>query len=210
MRLKKQYGNFDHYYVTIPDLHFQKSLMHAIVTQYEHLGIKHLAKLYGYNTDNQWDYIKNVCSIHKLFEFLERLCGSLHLALSYEFYAYLLESKHVDAKRIFELNNDSFVKILPLLKDFIEKCCAHGQVFQEKIDLLNIIETIVSHYTAERSRNWDLRTVALNESIHFAMISNCTQYGPFLVDFELSFLFPRTVLRFNERMLLYTQTSKYI
>ena len=55
-------------------------------------------------------------------------------------------------------------------------------VFQKNIDLLNIIETIVSHYTAERSRNWDLRTAALKESIHFAMISNCTQYGPLLVE----------------------------
>ena len=182
MRLKKQYGNFDHYYVTIPDLHFRKSLMHAIVRQYEHLGIKHLAKLCGYNTENQWDYIKNVCSIHKSFEFLERLCDSLHLALSYEFYAYLLESKNVDAKTIFELNNDSLANIFPLLKDFIEKCCAHDQVFQKNIDLLNIIETIVSHYTAERSRNWDLRTAALKESIHFAMISNCTQYGPLLIE----------------------------
>ena len=103
MRLKKQYGNFDHYYVTIPDLHFRKSLMHAIVWQYEHLRIKHLAKLCGYNKDNQWGYIKKVCSIHKSFEFLERLCGSLHLALSYEFYAYLLESKHVDAKKNFRI-----------------------------------------------------------------------------------------------------------
>ena len=68
------------------------------------------------------------------------------------------------------------------MKDFIEKCCAHDQVFQKNIDLLNIIETIVSHYTAERSRNWDLRTAALKESIHFAMISNCTQYGPLLIE----------------------------
>ena len=81
MRLKKQYGNFDHYYVTIPDLHFRKSLMHTIFRQYEHLGTKHLAKLCGFNTENQWDYIKNDCSIHKSFEFLERLCDSLHLAL---------------------------------------------------------------------------------------------------------------------------------
>ena len=146
------------------------------------LRIKHLAKLCGYNKDNQWGYIKKVCSIHKSFEFLERLCDSLHLALCYEFYAYLLESKQIDAKTIFELNNDSLAKILSLLKDFIERCCSHDQVFQENIDLLNIIETIVSHYTAERSRNWDLRTAALKESIHFAMISNCTQYGPLLVE----------------------------
>ena len=45
--------------------------MHAIGRQYEHLGIKHLGKLCGYNTENQWDYLKNVCSIHKLFEFLK-------------------------------------------------------------------------------------------------------------------------------------------
>ena len=109
-----------------------------------------MAKLCDYNTDKQWDHIKNFCSIHKSFKFLERLCDSFHLALSYKFYAYLLESKQVDAKRIFELNNDSLVKILPLLKDFIEKCCAHDQVFQKNIDLFTIIEAIVSHYTAER------------------------------------------------------------
>ena len=75
------------------------------------------------------------------------------------------------------MNNDSLVKVLPLLKDFIEKCYAQDQVFQKNIDLLNIIESIVSHYTAQRSRNWELRTAALKESIHFAMISNCTQHG---------------------------------
>ena len=68
------------------------------------------------------------------------------------------------------------------MKDFIAKCCAHDQVFQKNIDLLNIIEIIVSYYTAERSRNWDLRTAELKELIHFAMISNCTQYGPLLVE----------------------------
>ena len=175
IRLKK-YGNFDHYYLTIPNLHFRKSLIHIIVRQYGNLGIKYLAKLCGYNTENHWDYIKNVCSIHKSFEFLETLCDNLHLALSYEFYAYLLESKQVDTKTIFELNNVSLAKFLPLLKHFIEKCCAHDQVFQKNIDLLNIIETIVSHYTVEQSRKWGLHTAALKEPIHFAMISNFTQY----------------------------------
>ena len=35
MHLKKQYDNFNQIYVTIPDLHFRKSLMHAILKQYE-------------------------------------------------------------------------------------------------------------------------------------------------------------------------------
>ena len=64
----------------------------------------------------------------------------------------------------------------------MKKCCAHDQAFQKNIDLLNVIEKIVSHYTAERSRNWDARTAALKESIHFAMISNCSQYGPLLIE----------------------------
>ena len=124
----------NHYCVTIPDLNFRKSLMYAIVREYEHLKTKHLAKFCGYNTENQWGYIKNVCSIHKSFEFLERLCDSLHLSLSYEFYAYLLESNQVDAETIFELNNNFHAKVLPLLKDFIEKCCIHDQIFQKNID----------------------------------------------------------------------------
>ena len=52
MHLEKQYGNFDHYDVTILDLHIRKFLMHAIFRQYEHLGTKHLAKLCGFNIEN--------------------------------------------------------------------------------------------------------------------------------------------------------------
>lgn len=53
----------------------------------------------------------------------------LHLALSYELYVCLLESKQVVAKTMSELSNDSLAKVLPPLKDFIEKYCAHDQVF---------------------------------------------------------------------------------
>ena len=69
-----------------------------------------------------------------------------------------------------------------MLRDFIEEAPSSDQVFQKNIDLLNTAENIISHYTAERTRNWDLRTAALNESVHFAMISNCTQYGPLVVE----------------------------
>ena len=54
-------------------------------------------------------------------------------------------------------------------------------MFQKNVDLLNAAENIISHYTAERTRNWDLRTAALKDSVHFAMISSCTQYGPLLI-----------------------------
>ena len=39
MRLKKQYDHFNQIYVTIPDLHFRKYLMHAILKQYGFLGL---------------------------------------------------------------------------------------------------------------------------------------------------------------------------
>ena len=85
MRLKKQYENLNQIYATVPDLHFRKSLIHAKFMQYEFLGLKHLAKLCGHTTDDQWEYIKNVCSIRKSLKFLERLCDSLRITLSFEF-----------------------------------------------------------------------------------------------------------------------------
>ena len=36
-------------------LHFRKSLIHAKPMQYEFLGLKHLAKLCGHTTDDQWE-----------------------------------------------------------------------------------------------------------------------------------------------------------
>ena len=159
--------------MSIPDLHFRKSLMHAILKQYEFSRLKHLAKLYGHTTDNQWDYIKNVCSIHKSFEFLERLCDSLRITLSFEFYNFLIATKQITLETIFKLDDDFILKIIALLRDFIEEASSSDQVFQENIYLLNTAQNIISHYTAERTRNWDLRTAALKESVHFAMVSNC-------------------------------------
>ena len=57
-------------------------------------------------------------------------CDSLYLSQSYEFYAYLLKSKEIDTKAVFELNNGSLAKVLPLLKVFIGKCFALHQVCQ--------------------------------------------------------------------------------
>jgi len=86
MRLKKQYINqYKNIYVTIPDLHFRKSLMHAIFVRYEIFGLQHIAKLIGYSHESQWSYLKNTCSIHKSFEFVELLAESMRIALSYEF-----------------------------------------------------------------------------------------------------------------------------
>ena len=90
MHLIKQCDNFNQIYVTVTDKHFRKSLMHALLKQYNFLGIKHLAKLCGHTTNNQWEYIKNICSIHKSFEFLERLRDSLRITLPFEFYNFLI------------------------------------------------------------------------------------------------------------------------
>ena len=203
MCLKKQYDNFNQIYVTRPDLHFRKSLMHALLKQYEFLGLKHLAKLCGHTTDNQWDYIKNVCSIHKSFEFLERLCDSLRITLSFEFYNFLIATKQITLETIFKLDDDFILKIIPLLRDLNEEASSSDHIFQKNIDWLNTAENIISHYTAERTRNWDLRTAALNESVHFAMISNCTQYGPLVVELLLH------QFSFQERYLDLTKDSYF-
>ena len=160
---------------------FRKSLMHAILSQYELLGVKNLANLCGYNGDTQWEYLKNVSSIHKSFEFFERLCHSLRIALSFEFYSYLLETKQITSEIIIKFDDSSVTKIMSLMNDLIQKHSADDQVFQKNVDLLNAVENIISHYTAERTTNWDLRTAALKDSVHFAMISSCTQYGPHLI-----------------------------
>ena len=144
IRLKKQYEHFSQYYITIPDLHFRKS-------QYELLGVKHLVNLCGYNGDTQWEYLKNVCSIRKSFEFFERLCDSLCIALSFEFYSYLLETKQITSEKIIKLDDSLITEIMPLMDDFIQKHSADDQMFQKNVDLLNAAENIISHYTAERT-----------------------------------------------------------
>ena len=145
IRLKKQYEHFNQHYITIPDLHFQKSLMHAILSQYELLGIKHLANLCSYNGDAQWEYLKNVCSIHKSLQFFERLCDSLRIALLFEFCSYLLETKQIASEIIIKLDDTLISKIMSLMDDFIQKHSADDQVFQKNVDLLNAVENIISH-----------------------------------------------------------------
>ena len=102
--------------------------MHAILKQCEFLGLKHLAKLCSQTTDSQWEYIKNVCSIRKSFEFLERLCDS---------YNFLIATKQITLKTIFKVNDDFILKIISMLRDFFEEASSSGQVFQKNIDLLN-------------------------------------------------------------------------
>ena len=83
-----------------------------------------------------------------------------------------------------------------LMDDFIEKQSADDQVFQKNVDLLNAVENIISHYTAERTRNWDLWAVVLKDSVHFAMISSFTQYGPFFDSTAFPSVFiPRAIFR---------------
>ena len=126
----------------------------------------------------RWEYLKIFCSIHKSFEFSERLCDSLRIALSCEFYSYLLETKQIASEIIIKLDDSLITKIMSLMDDFIQKHSADDQVFQKNVDLLNAVQNIISHYTAERATNWDLQTAVLKDLVHSAMIRSCTQYGP--------------------------------
>ena len=81
MRLKRQHPDtYRNIYVTLTDLHFRKSFMHAVLVRYEELGLKHLARLCGFENQKQWNYLKCVASTHKTFEFFERLAKALRIS----------------------------------------------------------------------------------------------------------------------------------
>ena len=76
-------------------------------------------------------YIKNLCSIQKSFKFLERLCDSLQLT---EFYSFLLATKQITLETVFILDGNFLLKIINILRDFIEEASSSNQVLQQNID----------------------------------------------------------------------------
>lgn len=75
-------------------------------------------------------YIKNLCSIHKSFKFLERFCDSLQLTD----YSFLLATKQITLETVFILDGDFLLKIINILRDFIEEASSSNQVLQQNID----------------------------------------------------------------------------
>lgn len=76
-------------------------------------------------------YIKNLCSIYKSFKFLEIFCDSLQLT---EFYSFLLATKQITLETVFILDDDFLLKIINILRDFIEEASSSNQVLQQNID----------------------------------------------------------------------------
>ena len=60
------------------------------------------------------------------------VCDSLRIALSFEFYSYLLETKQIPSEIIIKIDDSPITKIMSLMDDFIEKHTADDQVFQKK------------------------------------------------------------------------------
>ena len=84
LNLKSQWGNeLKYFYVVSPDMHYRKSMLHAILTKYSVLGVQHLAKLSGYVTGKQRFYLTNGANISKSFGFIERLCDSMRIIYIY-------------------------------------------------------------------------------------------------------------------------------
>ena len=81
--------------------------------------------------------------------------------LYFEFYNFLIAAKQITFETIFKLDDNFLLKIIPVLRDFIEEALSSDQVFWKNIDLLNTAENIISHYTAEQTRNLYLRTATL-------------------------------------------------
>ena len=76
---------------------------------------------------------------------------------------------------IVKLDDSSSTKIMSLMDNFMQKHFADEQGFQKNVYLLNAVENIIFHYTAERTRNRDLCIAVLKDSVHLVMISSCTQ-----------------------------------
>ena len=152
MWLKKQYKIFEKIYVTVPDLHFWKAIMKAILRQYKNLGLKQLSTLCGYKTQ-QWVNLKGVASIPKSFEFSERVADALRTALTFEYFNYLSMKYNISPEKAYNTLNDIDLQLHADMLTTFYKSSSSDLVFQKNLDLLEIIETLLSHYAAERSRD---------------------------------------------------------
>ena len=86
IKLRKHYPErLSHIYITSPDLHFRKSMLHAILAKFADLGLRHLAAIAGYKNKEQWEFLTALKSIPKAFAFAERVMHTMNLALVYEF-----------------------------------------------------------------------------------------------------------------------------
>ena len=87
LKMMKQWQNeLDHVYVALPDLHFRKSMLRAILTKYAPVGLRHLAAIAGYKAEEQWDFLVSLKSIPKTFAFVKQVMHTLILAMLYEFW----------------------------------------------------------------------------------------------------------------------------
>ena len=140
LRLKRRHPDtYRNIYVRIPDLHFRKSFMHAVLVRYESLGLKHLARLYGFENENQWNYLKCFTSTHKTFEFFERLADALRIALMFEFITYVEKKQKIKRDQL--LTNPSLFSTN--LNQFIYKQ-SKDEIFLKNIEMLETFEISIS------------------------------------------------------------------
>ena len=154
LRLKREHPDtYRNIYITIHDLHFRKSFMHAVLVRYE------------------------IDSTDKTFEFLELLADALCIALMFEFITYIEKNKENTRDQL--LTNPSLVS--KNLNQFIYKQ-SKDEIFLKNIEVLETFEIVLSRYTTVRTSNWDLRTGTFKKSLPFAFTFNCTHYVPLLTE----------------------------
>ena len=181
LRMKKQWPEeFKHVYVSTPDLHLRKCMLHAVLKRYGQLGLAHLAFLAGYKTPDQWKYLEDISSISKSFAFAERLFYALQLSFCYEFLKSLdpTEKNYVIS---FIESTPHKISENPHYQNFI-KSGNEDLIWKKNYELLKHLENIIGHYIGERSRNYDLQMACVKDFIPFSVTSNCTSYGPLLID----------------------------
>ena len=186
LKMIKQWPNeLDHFYVTLPDMHFRKSMLHAILTKYAPVGLRHLAAIAGYKAEEQWDFLVSLKSIPKAFAFVERVMHTLILAMLYEFWKTVDTEQKEDLLLEIEDGGKNDKKIFINLFQKFVRTGKDDLVWQKNFELLDHLENLFGHYQGERTKHFDLRMASMKAFIPFAMVANCTAYGPLLIELVL-------------------------
>ena len=184
LRLKKQWpSDYGKFIIGIPDLHLRKAMMLSICGKFEDLGLKHLANMCGYKED-QFNFLRKCSSIHKTFAFVERVVHAMLLALNWEFMDSLGKEKRAQfISGIADKQNiNCLLEYNRCLESYIIEGCANDEVFAKNCDLLDLLNLVYCHYLAERTQNYSLKMACIKDFLPYAVVSNCSCYGPLLIE----------------------------
>ena len=148
-------------------------MLHPVFCRYAKLGLRHLATCTGFKSAEQWDFLESVKSMPKSFAFCERLLYAMRVVLHFEFLKSLSNDTRIKVIKSLESPDPEIFEeaVLPLYNEYIIKGY-NDEVWTKNFEILESVENIISHYYAERTRNYNLSMASIKEFLPFAMTSN--------------------------------------